>query len=170
MSLTQYNDLTVTRERWRQLEELYHAALNLPTEERKALLKRADPELRASVASLLAQDSAAPDGGFSLDRPAWEGRESLLETASIFATGTRLGPYHIEQRIGRGGMGEVFRAMDTRLNRIVAIKTSMVQFTERFERNSSPRDRSRQKTFGALLSKRLKQSKQLTKKELFTET
>ncbi|HUI82221.1 MAG TPA: hypothetical protein VLY24_30070 [Bryobacteraceae bacterium] len=64
----------MTPERWGQLEELYQAARDLPPPERTALLERADLQLRATVASLLAQGE---DGGF-LDRPAWEGRQSLL--------------------------------------------------------------------------------------------
>src|SRR5215468_10750942 len=51
-------------------------------------------------------------------------------------TGTRLGPYEIVDAIGAGGMGEVYKARDTRLDRIVAIKTSKEQFTERFEREA----------------------------------
>ena len=71
-----------------------------------------------------------------LDRPAWLDHASLLETEIHLTVGTQLGPYRIEERIGRGGMGEVFRATDTRLQRTVAIKTSLVQFTERFEREA----------------------------------
>ena len=50
--------------------------------------------------------------------------------------GTRLGPYEILAPIGAGGMGEVYRARDTRLDRNVAIKTSKQQFSERFEREA----------------------------------
>ena len=50
------------------------------------------------------------------------------------ASGTRLGPYEILAPIGAGGMGEVYKARDTRLDRIVAIKISAAEFTERFER------------------------------------
>jgi serine/threonine protein kinase len=50
--------------------------------------------------------------------------------------GERLGPYEIIALIGKGGMGEVYRARDSRLNRDVAIKTSAAQFTERFEREA----------------------------------
>ena len=50
--------------------------------------------------------------------------------------GTRLGPYEILGPIGEGGMGEVYRARDTRLHRDVAIKVSMERFTERFEREA----------------------------------
>src|SRR5438477_11452763 len=49
---------------------------------------------------------------------------------------TRLGPYEIVELIGAGGMGEVYRARDPRLNRDVAIKVSAAQFTERFEREA----------------------------------
>lgn len=100
-----------------------------------AFLERADPELRATVGSILDKESDAPSEGF-LDRPAWEGHESLLDTVSLVSVGTQLGPYRIEQEIGKGGMGEVFRATDTRLDRTVAIKISKVQFTERFEREA----------------------------------
>jgi eukaryotic-like serine/threonine-protein kinase len=57
-------------------------------------------------------------------------------------TGARLGPYEIESIIGVGGMGEVYRARDTRLDRIVAIKVlaeavaADPQFRERFDREA----------------------------------
>src|SRR5271154_5618734 len=51
-------------------------------------------------------------------------------------TGDKLGPYEIVSPIGSGGMGDVFRAKDTRLNREVAIKFSKEQFSERFEREA----------------------------------
>ena len=75
----------MTPERWGQLEELYQAARALPPSERTALLERADPELRATVVSILAQEGVMEEGdvpqqdGAFLDRPAWEGRESLLK-------------------------------------------------------------------------------------------
>ena len=49
------------------------------------------------------------------------------------SAGDRLGPYEIVAPLGAGGMGEVYRARDTRLNRLVAIKVSKEQFSERFE-------------------------------------
>jgi serine/threonine protein kinase len=49
------------------------------------------------------------------------------------SSGARLGPYEILDSIGAGGMGEVYRARDTRLNRTVAIKIAAAQFSERFE-------------------------------------
>src|ERR1019366_4575108 len=48
-------------------------------------------------------------------------------------SGTRLGPYEILSLVGAGGMGEVYRARDTRIDRIVAVKFSEARFSERFE-------------------------------------
>ncbi|MEQ1871837.1 MAG: serine/threonine protein kinase, partial [Vicinamibacterales bacterium] len=50
--------------------------------------------------------------------------------------GVRLGPYEIVSLVGAGGMGEVYKARDTRLDRFVAIKTMRGQFDERFEREA----------------------------------
>jgi eukaryotic-like serine/threonine-protein kinase len=54
-------------------------------------------------------------------------------------SGVKLGPYQILSRIGEGGMGQVWKARDTRLDRIVAIKTSAAKFSERFEREARAR-------------------------------
>src|ERR1700686_664860 len=54
----------------------------------------------------------------------------------LLSAGTKLGPYQILALIGAGGMGEVYKAIDTRLDRIVAIKVSKTEFTERFEREA----------------------------------
>ena len=119
--------------RWHQIEELYHAALECEPSQRAALLARADPRLRREVESLLAQES----GATPLDHPAWEGTASLLgSTVAALTPGTQLGPYKIEGPLGAGGMGEVFRATDTRLGRAVAIKTSQEQFSARFDREA----------------------------------
>lgn len=109
----------MTPSRWRQIEELYNAARECAPGERAALLDGTDPELRREAESLLAQKS----GATPLDHPAWEGAASLLQsTVTQIVAGKRLGPYKIETPLGKGGMGEVFRATDTRLHRTVAIK------------------------------------------------
>ena len=74
--------------------------------------------------------------GSALEHPAWEGHASLLQTATVFSVGMLLGPYKIERKIGEGGMGEVYRATDTRLARAVAIKTCRQEFDERFQREA----------------------------------
>src|ERR1700722_18637453 len=99
----------MTPQRWGQLEELYQAARALPPSERTALLERADPELRAQVAAILAQEDIPGSGAF-LGRPAWEGRESLLKHDGPLQAETpvgvdeQLGHDRIEQKIGPGGM------------------------------------------------------------------
>ena len=55
---------------------------------------------------------------------------------SVPVTAQRLGPYELTARIGQGGMGEVWKARDTRLNRDVAIKFSHAQFSDRFRREA----------------------------------
>src|ERR1700752_4545275 len=52
------------------------------------------------------------------------------------SAGDRLGPYEILAPLGKGGMGEVYRARDPRLNRHVAIKTTAAQFSDRFAREA----------------------------------
>ena len=89
-------------DRWRQIEELYQSALKLGAAERSALLAGADPDLRREVEALLAEQSDS--------------------TTSQIAAGFQLGTYRIEAPIGEGGMGVVYRALDAKLNRPVAIK------------------------------------------------
>ncbi len=117
----------MTPERWRQIESLYHAARDCVPAERAALLEATDPEIRARVERMLAVES----GSQILDQPA----EGLLAdpTKTVIATGTQLGPYRIEAQIGAGGMGTVYRAIDTRLGRVVAIKIAAERYSERFQ-------------------------------------
>jgi serine/threonine protein kinase len=117
----------MTPERWRQIEDLYHAAQERSPADRVALLECTDPDIRARVERMLEVDS----GGQMLDGPA----AGLLAdpTRTVIATGTQLGPYRIEAQIGAGGMGTVYRAVDTRLGRVVAIKIAAERYSERFQ-------------------------------------
>src|SRR5499425_2239654 len=121
-------------ERFQRIEELYHAAREGTAEERAALLAKADPELRREVESLLAQRT----GGKFLNRPAIQNAPQLLgdSTLTALTVSACLGPYRMESKLGEGGMGEVYRAIDTRLGRAVAIKTTREQFNDRFEREA----------------------------------
>jgi eukaryotic-like serine/threonine-protein kinase len=129
----------MTPERLRQIEALFHAVQEGSAEERAALLARAEPELRREVESLLARH---PEN-LLLDRPVVEASTRLTNDpdSSMVSAGTFLGPYRVEGKLGEGRMGEVFRAVDTRLGRAVAIKIAHERFNARFDarRVRSPR-------------------------------
>ena len=119
--------------RWRQVERLYHEARSRPPVERELFLAQAcagDAALRREVEALLEAPVTA---------------EGFLGTGAIprvHLTGRRLGVYEVHEQIGAGGMGEVYRARDTRLGRDVAIKILPAAFTidpqrlARFEREA----------------------------------
>src|SRR4051794_11250799 len=122
-------------EHWRRVEDLYHDALAANASHRSVFLAEAcygDEELRAAVESLLANHIA--DGG-SLERLTSDRAEQLLEvTGAALVPGAELGPYRVLGPIGASGMGQVYRAVDSRLGRSVAIKVVARQFTGRFDR------------------------------------
>jgi len=115
----------MTPDRWQRIEQLYEAAAKLNSVDRRRFLEQADPELAGEVTVLLAQKSLSTD---SL------GSDDSTQTVAQVSAGAQLGPYKLETLLGAGGMGRVFRATDTRLNRAVAIKTSVQAFDVRFAR------------------------------------
>src|SRR5262245_11000834 len=132
-------------DRLHQISELCHAALGRNASDRPAFLREAcagDDALRQEVESLLRYADA---GDAFLERPAVEEVARLAKNdpeSNVDLTGRRLGVYQIEARIGAGGMGEVYRARDTRLGRDVAIKvlphdvTRSADRRTRFEREA----------------------------------
>jgi len=115
---------------WSKVEELFHAALGRAPAEREAFLREAcgdDEELRREVESLLAEESEAER---LMEQPAVSAATQRLAVVR----GTRLGPYEIGDLLGAGGMGEVYRATDTRLGREVAVKVLPADFASDKER------------------------------------
>ena len=113
--------MKLTPERWQHVARIYELAVDQDAATRDAFLSNAcadDGALRFEVESLLRQDAAK----VVLDRSIWATAAPLFHERPDLAPGTVLGPYRIEGPLGAGGMGEVFSATDTRLNRLVAIK------------------------------------------------
>jgi serine/threonine protein kinase len=103
-------------DRWRQVEKVYYSALEREETARDAFVREAcgnDDDLRCEVRSLLDQSESG-----LLNHP------------------LQLGPYQIVGIIGAGGMGTVYQARDSRLDRIVAIKITDERFSSRFEREA----------------------------------
>ena len=109
-------------DRWGRIQEIFHAALQRSPQERSSYLDEAcagEPELRREVESLLEETAdfdsfmEHPAGGLSL---------AALDAARPSLEGRVLNHYRVGPLIGAGGMAEVYRARDTRLQRDVAIK------------------------------------------------
>ena len=113
-----------------QLEELFHEAVGLEPHERADFMVRvraSHPELATKVESLIAAHER-PDN--LVDTPAFEAAaEMIAETQPALVVGQVVGHYQILAPLGKGGMGEVYLAKDSTLDRKVALKLLLAEFT-----------------------------------------
>jgi len=128
----------MTPERWQQVNEIYHDALEIDASQQATFLAQAcagDAELRDEVESLIASHDQA---GSFISEPALKVAARILsKDQAMSRVGRSFSHYRLESLLGVGGMGEVYLAEDTKLDRHVAVKV----LNEKFSQHESNLDR-----------------------------
>ncbi|MGE0887496.1 MAG: AAA-like domain-containing protein [Blastocatellales bacterium] len=125
----------MTSDKWQRINQIYYAALEHDTAERGIFLNQScngDDDLYNEVISLLESNDQAGD---FMNAPALEiAAKAISGDLGQSLIGQRIGHYRIQSLIGAGGMGEIYLAEDTRLNRKVALKLLPRHFTRNSDR------------------------------------
>ena len=119
---------------WENLKEIFEVAVALPPAERSAYLDRVcdgNDSLRRAVDSLIKSHEESSN---FVDKPAFQAAAEMLLDRIDFAPGQQVAHYRIVSKIGEGGMGQVYLAEDTKLNRRVSLKFLSSTFTDDRER------------------------------------
>ncbi len=136
----------VNPERWQRVKELFDSIVGQEPERRAAFLDEAcvgDPALREEVQALVASHEKATE---FLEKPAYQTAAALFESDEADSlVGQHLGPYLVTEKIAQGGMGVVYLAEDSRLDRTVAIKA----LPRRHTRDPQHRERLRREAKAA---------------------